>query len=57
MSVTVADLVRSCALLDGSTRKCKRIYRPDTQRVETHLKMQTRVQELMIELTARQERV
>ena len=44
-------------LLDGSTCKCKRIYRPDTQRVETHLKMQTRVQELVIELTARQEPV
>ena len=44
-------------LLDGSTRRCKRIYWPRTQRVETHLEMQTRVQELVIELTARQERV
>jgi hypothetical protein len=44
-------------LADGSTRRCKRIYRPGTQQVETHLDMQTRVQELMIELTARQERV
>ena len=44
-------------LLDGSTRRCKRIYWPRTQRVETHLDMQTRVQELVIELTARQEPV
>ena len=43
-------------LADGSNHQCKRIYRPGTHRLETDLEMQTRVQELVTELNAEQER-